>query len=315
MSKKTLLRKLYEFFVENWLLSVLVSTVPVYWFTFVEIFGSNFGLLQDGKLTGTALGVLWPLFILSFIFSFVMAMADKYNEKVKRNGQAILRVLLDNVNSIKHAKLRRFTKYINENYGKRGLDPFGVITQPQEQLENILAYIQIALSEIFGISRDDIGLSLIYRTDTNQSWQWLYSLNIENDLDLNDLLDNPNTAARQIIDGKRSSVFFPDKKVGISQREYVQGRRDLANNLTGSIICRDVSLTTHHKCIQAVLSISTYGTQLCEADDLDAIHKIADFLLPSFERRIQLELALLYIKDVMWSSAGGQQMAITSHIP
>ncbi len=299
MTPNSLLRKIYNYFIEHWVISAFISTAPAFVFTFTEFFGVNFGLKDiNGALTLRALIILWPLFIVSLLFSFAMALADKYDEFAKQNGQYVLSRTIQSLDEIKHKKLKRFTRYIEQNHGKTGLTPFRDITQPTFQLESILENLQYTMSDIFGIRHNDIGISLMYRTDKDSSWRWLYTSNIESDLSIEEIINDPHTTARQIIDGKTSSLFFPSKRTAVVAGQYVSSSKDAANRMIGSIICRDIGIGTP-RYVNAVLSMSTYGKQICLENDEDAIFKIEELLLPSFERRIQLELALLYIKDVM----------------
>jgi len=300
MSETTFPRRLYNFFIKHWILTAFVLTIASHWFAFVQILGKNLGLVsQDGLLTKHTVIIFWPLFLVSLIFAILKTASDKYNEEVKNNGQFILERMLQSVNSVKRKKLRRFCKYIYENHGKSGLSPFNVITQPLSQIEGLLENIQVTLSEIFGINRDDIGLSIVYKTDRDEEWDWLYTMNIESDIDLSELVNNPDTTAKQLIDGKVSSLFFPDKRVGLRLNQYVEGNKDKPFNTIGSILCRDLSIDNKNKYIQAILTITTYGKQLCERNDKDSIYKIENILMPTFECRIKLELSLLYIKQVL----------------
>ncbi len=121
-----------------------------------------------------------------------------------------------------------------------------------------------------------------------------------NDWKLEDLLKDPRATMRQIVDGKTTSAFYPNKRTAMEKNLYLPGPKDSSNDYIGSIICRDISIDSH-KSVQAILSISTYGHQICEEDDDDTKRKVLNLLLPSFEKRIKLELALLYIKEVMSS--------------
>jgi len=65
----------------------------------------------------------------------------------------------------------------------------------------------------------------------------------------------------------------------------------------GSIICRDISIGhDSEKHVRAILSITTYGQQICAAGDVESINKVRTVILPQFEARLKLELSLLYIK-------------------
>ena len=222
-------------------------------------------------------------------------------ERGEKTEQIVLAAILERINAINNTEVRRFKRYINTHHGQQNLNPFFEITQPLIQLQYVLENLQIVLSQISNIYRRDIGLSLIYKTDNNPLWQWLFAVNIPPDyeLDLKELISNPQTTARQIIDGKTNLIFFPDKRIGVQRHQYITGKRDLLNGGVGSILCKNITLETNEKSIQAILSISTYGLQLCDTNDYDMVQQITSIVLPAFEQRIQLELASLYIKKVM----------------
>jgi hypothetical protein len=299
MLANSILRKTYDYFIKHWVLSALISTAPAFIFTFTEFFGKDFGLIdQNGAFTHIAKIILWPSFVISLIFSFVMALADKRDEYAKQNGQIILSRIIQSLDEIKHKKLKRFIRYIDQNHNKANLSPFNDITQPISQLESILENFQYTLAEIFGIRHNDIGISLMYHTNKDRTWKWLYTTNIEGDLSLNEITENPISTAHDIITGQTSSIFYPSKKSAASQGKYVPSSKDHAHRMIGSIICRDISISTNEY-VKAIFSVSTYGKQICLENDEDAIFKVEQVLLPSFERRIQLELALLYIKEAL----------------
>lgn len=299
MIKNSTFRNLYNYFIEHWAISATIASLPGIIYTFIELFGTNLSIRDSaGKLNPFVFWLLVPIFLLSSVYNYAKALADKKDEQAKQNGQFIVKRTIESLDEIKHKKLIRFVNYIEGNHGKNGLTPFKDITQPKLQIETIMEYFRDTLSDIFDIPHNDIGLSLIYKNDHMSSWDWLYATNTESDLSLREITETPNSTARQIIDGKTSSLFFPSKKSGLEAGQYVPGKKDTAQKLIGSIICRNISIGTKNS-MNAVMSITTYGKQFCLDNDEDAKYKIEEMLLPSFERRIQLELALLYIKEVM----------------
>lgn len=302
MIKNSTLRNLYNYFIEHWVISATISSIPGILYTLVEIFGNNIGIRNSsGNLTQFVFYSLLPIFVISSIFNYAKALADKKDEQAKQNGQFIVKRTIESLDEIKHKKLNRFVNYIEENHRKNGLSPFVEITQPRVQIETIMEYFQDTLSDIFDIPRHDIGMSILFKTDLENRWKWIYAVNTESDLTIKEIIDNPKTTTRQIIDGKTSSLFLPSKKTGSELGLYVPGKKDVAHKMIGSIICRNIGIGTKN-CLNAVLSITTYGKQFCLDNDIDARYKIEEMLLPSFERRIQLELALYYIKEVMAKS-------------
>ena len=291
MDEYSIPRKLYNFFIKRWLVSVIILTLPSYYLILVRTLGGDLGLVYTtGALTYWGGFVFWPLFVISIGFAVIKTYGDKYNEQIKYNGQFVLQKMLSSVNAIKSKKLQRSK-----------LNPFHDITQPKRQIESVLENIQICLSEIFDINREDIGLSIIYKFDTpgNSNYRYLHTMNINNDLSLKELITNQNTTARQIIDGRSQSLFFPDKRIGDKSKQFVPGLKDKPFSNIGSIICRDISIDNEERYVFAVLSITTYGKQICEVDDLYSIKRVENVLLPTFENRIRLELSLLYIKNVL----------------
>jgi len=156
-------RGLYSFFTRNWLLTASILTLPAAYFVLIQVAGRSVRLVRpDGTLSLLAVVLFWVLFAVDVAFSFVKALADRYNEKVKYHGQYILRKLFSCVNVVKERKARRFLDYIDEHHGKTGLSPFHDITKPRTQIESILENVRNALSDLFGIAEENIGLSIIH---------------------------------------------------------------------------------------------------------------------------------------------------------
>lgn len=298
--RPTVPRRLHNYFVEHWVLSTLVLTISSYWFVIMRLAGKDLNLIDDqNKMTVLAHVITWPLFAISFSFALLKTVADKYNEQAKNRGGFILQRMLDSVNAVTSKKMRRFCEFILINHDRKDSKPFVDITQPKRQIESLLDNIQVTLSEIFGINRDEIGISILYKPDSVNEWSWMYSVNTMHDLDLQTIIKDDHTTARQIIDGRFSSLFYPDKRIGIQDSKYVPGSKDKTFDNIGSVLCRDISIGDSQKYLRAVLSVTTYGKQLCEQNDIDAINKIENIIIPTFESRIQLEMALLYIKEIL----------------
>jgi len=300
MNKSTLIRRLYNFFLTHWLLSAIVVVLPFAWLSLTILLGMRkVGTLTTDIINPNTLYFFFLLSILSLLFAMLKFFGDAYNNRVKDNGLIVLEMLLRSVNSITQKKLQRFHQYIVEHRGKPNLNPFQDITQPIKQIEIIFQNIQIALSRISGIYPEDIGLSIIYRTDKNPKWNWVLSKSIEEDITLDELITNEKTTARQIIDRRATSLFFPDKRIAAIQGKYLPGNKDKAHGLIGSILCKDISLRNEDTYLHAILSVTTYGKQLCDHNDIETIQKIEHLIIPCFEYRLALELSLFYIKTVL----------------
>jgi hypothetical protein len=193
--------------------------------------------------------------------------------------------------------LQRFSSYIRGNSKKYIKNPFVEITKSKEQVVSLMDELNICLHKITGIRRENIGISIIYKYDCDKKWDWYYKINISGGLTIKDILENNNSTARQIIDGKTNLVFYTDKTIGINDGKYVPDIKDKSLNNSGSILSKDISIITDNSSsIRAILSITTYGEMICNESDELTKKNLLDYVLPSFETRLKIELCLDYIK-------------------
>lgn len=301
---RSVARRIYDYLRRKWVLAAVLTSGPGLVFVLFDVVGETFKLKSSaGALTDLGSALFWASFVVAIVIAVVKAKVDAIDQIAKENAQFILDELVSGLDQIKHRKVRRFCEFIRSHSRETGVSPFHEITQPRMQIESNLEKIRDVLSAIFGIPNNDIGLSLIYRITAESDWEFLYTMNIENDISLEELLGNPQTSARQIIDGKSKAIFFARKESGRAVGQFVPGKLDEDRALTGSIICRDVSLADGCCAMRAILSITTYGQSVCDEDDLQAKKKIEQVILPSFELRLRNELALLYIKEVIAEKA------------
>ncbi|NOZ84152.1 MAG: hypothetical protein GXP60_05005 [Epsilonproteobacteria bacterium] len=299
MRKITSGRKIYKFFTQKWFLTAFILTSASHWFVFLKIMGKDVGLIkEDGSLTLLANIITWPLFTVSLLFALLKSAADRYNNQVINKGHFILERILQSANNITTRKMLRFWNFIKEHYDKKDITPFKDITQPKEQINAILDNLQVTLSEVFGINRNDINITIIYKLDS-EDWDWFYIMNGGDHLDLKTLVNNQSTTIWRIINGERSSIFFADKREGVNKNMYLPDKKDQRYDNIGSILCRDISIGTDRKFVKATLSISTYGKQFCKINDKEAKKKIENLIIDPFVKRLQLEFALHFIKHCM----------------
>ncbi len=288
------------FFIQRWIISTLILTLSSHWLIFIKYAGDKVGMADStGKLTTLGFLITTVFFLSSLLFALLKTAADKYNEKAKTRGGFILQRLLESINFVTKKKMQRFLKYVDDNFSNLDIHPFGEITKPREQINSLLENIQVTLSQIFGLDRDKISVSVLYQSPESDEWEVLDSININNELDIDELINNPNTTLRQVIDRKSNSIFLPDKRVAHTRKQYVYAPLDEQFENIGSIFCSDISVGSDKKRMNAIISISTYGKQLCLETDKDAIHKIQNIIIPTFESRLRLELALFYIKEIL----------------
>ena len=121
MNLRSYRRHIYDWLVSHWFVSALIASAPAFVFTFIEIFGVNFGLVNNnGAIVD---GVYWFLifiFVVSVVYTFSLAWLNSYDIQIKQNGQFVLSRIRESLDAIKDTKLRRFTNYISNNHGNQG---------------------------------------------------------------------------------------------------------------------------------------------------------------------------------------------------
>lgn len=298
--KDSVHRRIYDFFVKNWLFSAIIASLSSTWFSIVR-FTRPLGVVDyDNQLTLLGHFVTWPIFFISLLFIVSKSYADKINERSKSDGFFVFRRLLQCVNSVTKFKLDRFCDFIHKNHQNPDVFAFQSITQPKVQIRSILENIQNALSEIFAIEKDDISLCILCKNDDD--WAFLAKINISNSLSVKELTTNPQSTVYKLIHSDDKSIFYPNKAIAIKDNSYVPSGKDRDFENTGSVFICDMSIVDargENKIFPTILCISTFGRQLCDENDINSILKIKNKIIPVFEPRIKLETASFYIKEVL----------------
>ena len=293
-NEPTVLRKLYNSVVDKVLLSVFLSFLPAGWLTFVGILGKNFGLHSaDGRLLQWVAWSVWISVLLCFIYSLAKAIGDKYNFTVSRHGTHILNSILKCINC---TKIHKYTRIIRLIEGETDY-VFCKSLCPKTQIQHLLDNLRSPLAELFALDSECVGLSVLYRYGSGSSWNLITTPNIENELTVHELTTNPKTTAMQLLSMRKATLFFPDKKKAFANDSYGYGPKDKLRNSIGSVLCHDISIHRRSIYVIAVLSITTYGQQICKDEDSEAEKKLNFLILPTISNPIRVELATLYISD------------------
>ncbi len=289
-------RTLYDRITERVVLSVVLSALPVLWLSFVELLGRNVGFYTENAYLKSGLVItVYLALILCIGYAFLKSSGDKYNLVVHRRGTRVLTTLIGSLNATKLQRYHGFVSLLAKPNGDFLCQNLGPIDNIRALLENMRG----ALSEVFGLSLEQIGLSVVYRLNQSSAWRLIPTSNLENELTVDELTTNQETSAMTVLRTRRATIFFPDKRAAHANRCYVYGPKDHGSGELGSVLCHDISIKHNGTYVSAVLSVTSYEKQLCKPDDLDSRSKIINLLLPTMSNRLKLELALLYISTAM----------------
>jgi hypothetical protein len=290
-------RKFYTFFSKKWFLSLLIVTSPS---IFILCYWSYHFLFGHGE--NSYFNSSWILLTLctavSFFFALSKGIADRYNDRAKNRGQIILSKVLQSLNESLRDETDRNLQLVSKFGSEHAYIPLHLLINPKGQIRSLMTEVGEMLSEILGIPISHMSFSLIYRCDDGK---WMHYLNVDRrrELSLHEIVSDPRTAARQVLDGKAHGILFlPDKRIGKNEGQYVPTERDRDFGEIGSVICLDTSVGTGKHHLQAVLTINTYGFQVCHVKDFESQHKIQKFMLDPVISRIKNYLSFVLLSEI-----------------
>ncbi len=326
---KMKLAKMADFWNQHWVLKTIILFFPsVYLPVIVKYFGKHLGLTttrQEGIVL-TTLGliitiVIYIVVLLLNILGNYKAKRDKireadvatqqetliqeYENKLQyySNTLKVHTRLSDVIGKICDNKLDSICSYIescmqNNEFRK----PFNETAYPEKQLKCIAQEIKSCLAEITAPPLNNISVSIAYQLPTiSKVWRWIDQNEIQQCLPLSKLQKNQKTTFHMVYSGSKDFVFFNDKKQAELKGKYVFDKKDERHGNTGSIVCDSITLANDSGTIaRIILTISTYGYKFTNSVDetiLENMSKIIEeVILQQFEKRIRIEMALLFIK-------------------
>jgi len=249
-------------------------------------------------MVGAANVAFWSIFTVSFTFTMLKSWGDKYNNEAKLNGGIIYAILVEASRTLVGTKAGRLSDTIAS--GERAYASLDQIYNPILQLQAIMEQIQGTVSEIFGVPKNDVGASVIYDLYDGFGWRIVKTPNGDGEMRLDEVVANPGTTFSKLIsDGNTGLIFYPNKKKAKAAGCYVDGPKDSIYDGVGSILCQRVKAGSPDSFVDAVVTITTYGRQICRSDDSQAQEKIKTIITPIFMQRISLELSYKYISNRM----------------
>lgn len=323
---KTVLKKMADCLNEHWIWKTIILFLPsIYMPVLIKYGGEELKLSnENGGLTkaGIIITVLIYLSVLGInILSNYKAKKDRESDsaKDKKNEKKIKRYeeeiqaydntldvytrLLNVIGNVCDIKLEAIYNYINSSIERQEFrKPFNETVQPEKQLKSIAREMKSCLAEMTIPSVNHISVSMAYDFFRPESkMRWIDQNEVAQCMQLKNLIKNKNTAFYKIYSGQSNFLFFNDKKDAAEKKCYVFDKKDDRHHNIGSIICDDISIEDEDgKIARIILTISTYGDKFTNSQDKNILDNMAEMIeeviLQQFEKRIRIELALLYIK-------------------
>jgi len=280
-------------FIRHKIVSALILSISTGYFLVFEIYRNEWSFFIAHEEPARSL--FFTLIFFSLFTAILKGVGEWIEEKdfINRNGFRNDLILL--ASKLVRAKLERF-KEKSPNVTQRG-NIFKSITQPKDQINILLGELTRIIQDRFGLNEEQLCITII-EEDVNQSGEKIafYAFKTQQDWGrtrAKKLLEEESTAKKCLEIGE--PILHANKYKAAKQGDYFLSERDDRYS-KGSVYCYPCFVKTPSNEKRYVISIVTYGKQLCyhgDEEEIDAIKEIFNEIC----RRLDLELTLKSMKD------------------
>lgn len=270
---------------------------------------------SEDHLRLTVLGM--SLSIVSLVWTFLLEASEKYFEYKKEedisNAEAVnyIRERVDTrIVTVCNNKYNTLISLI-DNIANGKTTPKCIISRPCDQLKTITKELVACLRSLLAhqkyyLNENDMYISIFYKFRSDNVWNQTHSAFPETGESIEYITKNTNSTFNHTLKSKNGFIFINDKQLGKELGQYIPDKDDKYDQngkLKGSILCyRIICKKNGIDYITAVISISTYNKKI-EPSNLPNLVKntgdnICNYIISAFEKRIRVELCLLYLSNL-----------------
>ena len=178
---------------------------------------------------------------------------------------------------------------------------------PFEQIRLITYNFCLTISKITGIHTKDMDASFIYRytykgaQKSDKNWRWVTGKGLNFKVDLNDFVENTDSAFRYMDKTDTPRLFYNDKNKAVDVRQYQRNYKDYMYGLVGSFMAAKVVFSSNDDTLcEGIIMVNSYGKKFLdnspEHTEEELKHLIIDKIFPCYEQLLISELSTLYFR-------------------
>lgn len=323
---KRILKKVADCLNDHWIWKTIILFIPsIYLPVVIKYAGVQTHLVNaKGKLTRLGIIITITIYVLALavnILSNYKSKRDKekdlerdklhkkeiqdYKDEIQSydNTLDVYIRLLNVIGNVCDVKLNSIYSYIDSAMKNKVFNkPFNETVYPENQLKTIARELKTCLSEITLPPVGNISVSMAYDFPCiGSQMRWIDQNEVAQCMQLNNLKRNEKTAFYRVYNGHSNFIFLNDKQKAAEKGEYVFDKKDERHHKIGSLICDEISVEDDdEKIARIILTISTYNYKFTNSEDKAVLANmssmIEEVILQQFEKRIRIELALLFVK-------------------
>lgn len=270
-------------------LSIFFPIIVTGYFSALDVWGEKWGFFSENLEVHFI--VFWILLGILMVFMVLKTIVEEQPLAQAGYAREILEDFGTLLGKIVQIKIRRFREACSKL--ESGKDKFTSITKPYDQIVVISDSLVGFICRVYGLKKDEIDVTII-RKKPKKKWFFRYQYHEEWNHLNPDYLMKRQSAAKSCIESGEPE-FYPDKMRAANQNKYLLSKRDKRSK-RGSVYVYPVTIKTPKADLQSVITIITYGKELCHDHDVASI-ELTKVLLSQICSRFELEICLDVIKS------------------
>lgn len=178
-----------------------------------------------------------------------------------------------------------------------------------EYIAEICDSFRNVLAQVTDINKEYVSVSFIYHyiyknvSEDDKNWKWIVGREQTMQTPLNQFVEKENTVYHTLIKGSETVVFYNDKQSMAEVGRYYMSARDERHSRIGSIFGVQLMFSNNAELfVEGVMVVSTYGKKFVPSNDINKINQlkrlVIDDLLPSYQRMLETEMGMLYLRHL-----------------
>lgn len=193
-----------------------------------------------------------------------------------------------------------------------------------DHISDICKEFKNVISSITKINAEYLSVIFIYRyvyencSDKDKQWKWIIGKEPTNRCPINDFVEKEDTTYYSIIYNDERYVFGNNKEELAQEGKYHLSKRDKMYNNVGSIFSILVAFGNNKdNFVEGIITVSTHGKYFIENIEIPNAeiilrNMIIDEIFPYYQKLLETELGLMYIRHINKSQLNGQRLVKTN---
>lgn len=300
MEKQSVFRKIFNFFLQNWVVSSIISVIPILISMVIDLW------LPDVMTAKWKIGLTIVLMV-SVCFTVIKNICTSIDDKKRRNAdnyyQSLTQRNVGTTGNIIEGIIEVVSKGEYKNIVPKPLAPFnndGSRVNPYTRIRSYCGDAKSILSKHFDAAENDIGISIYVKNiidNPESDWKFLYQTNVSNqDLNAGDVVNNRESTF-QVVKDDVGTVYFREKRNANKEGHYIMTSYERSNGLKGNVYCENISIvdSNNNILLPLVFCVTTYNSRICSDKDYFAVEKAKKLLSKvGIEVKYEIVNLLLY---------------------